>query len=352
MATRGPNDMDVNHRGGQAGFVRVSIDGEMTLYIPDYSGNQLFSTLGNIESTAVAGVTVPRFDTGDVLYMTGEAVNVFGNEAAKLMPGVQRLTRIKVTHCQFIAQGLNLKLDDEGVSMSPYNPPIFRLASEPGQRLPQADFSNTATLIQMQSISPTINRYTWKLSTPVSWKPGQYAVFDFAKELSYGYEHMNDQQPQLLNDSFIRTWTITSQSDDIQITVRKSGVVSRYLASHKVEHGELTVPFLGISGDFGSGMSGKVLFIAGGIGITPFLTLGKDCNIALLYSGRLEDDALLEPLQDLSYKRCLHRRITKADIDAVPDSADRRIYCCGPPGLVEAVKAWTMKQVWTESFMY
>lgn len=56
------NDMDVNHRGGKpgmirlfqltAGFVRVEEDGQ-TIVIPDYSGNLFYSTLGSIESDRI-----------------------------------------------------------------------------------------------------------------------------------------------------------------------------------------------------------------------------------------------------------------------------------------------------------
>lgn len=47
-------DMDVNHRGGLPGFVRVMEDG-LSVVIPDYSGNRLFQSLGNIHSDGLAG---------------------------------------------------------------------------------------------------------------------------------------------------------------------------------------------------------------------------------------------------------------------------------------------------------
>jgi uncharacterized protein len=43
------DDMDINHRGGKPGFVRVEDDGR-TLILPDFSGNLFYSTLGSIES--------------------------------------------------------------------------------------------------------------------------------------------------------------------------------------------------------------------------------------------------------------------------------------------------------------
>ena len=64
------SSMDVNHRGGNAGFVRCSDDGS-ALYFPEYSGNRIYSTLGNIQTDHFAGpvhsagiASVPPHDSG------------------------------------------------------------------------------------------------------------------------------------------------------------------------------------------------------------------------------------------------------------------------------------------------
>jgi uncharacterized protein len=65
----GPS-MDVSHRGGKPGFLRVDDD---VITIPDFSGNRYFNTLGNILLTGQAGIIVPCFETGDILVLTGDA---------------------------------------------------------------------------------------------------------------------------------------------------------------------------------------------------------------------------------------------------------------------------------------
>ncbi len=60
--------VDVSHRGGLPGFVRV--DGN-TLTIPDYSGNFFFNTLGNFLLNPKAGLVFPDFSTGDLLLLSG-----------------------------------------------------------------------------------------------------------------------------------------------------------------------------------------------------------------------------------------------------------------------------------------
>ncbi|WP_039130772.1 pyridoxamine 5'-phosphate oxidase family protein, partial [Leisingera sp. ANG-Vp] len=62
--------VDVSHRGGRPGFVRV--DGN-TLTIPDFRGNNHFNTLGNFLLNPRAGLAFPDFATGSLLLMTGTA---------------------------------------------------------------------------------------------------------------------------------------------------------------------------------------------------------------------------------------------------------------------------------------
>ncbi|MGE3288688.1 MAG: pyridoxamine 5'-phosphate oxidase family protein [Pseudonocardia sp.] len=61
---------DTSHRGGSAGFVRVERDG---LWWPDYPGNNMFNSLGNIASDPVAALLFLDFHTGTSLQVSGRA---------------------------------------------------------------------------------------------------------------------------------------------------------------------------------------------------------------------------------------------------------------------------------------
>ncbi|MBV1858746.1 MAG: pyridoxamine 5'-phosphate oxidase family protein, partial [Nannocystaceae bacterium] len=65
----GSTDVDVSHRGGPAGFVRI--DDRGALVIPDYAGNNFFNTLGNFVRNPVAGLLFVDFERGDLLQLTG-----------------------------------------------------------------------------------------------------------------------------------------------------------------------------------------------------------------------------------------------------------------------------------------
>ncbi|MFG1932875.1 pyridoxamine 5'-phosphate oxidase family protein [Mycobacterium sp. NPDC048908] len=73
IASIGPDgSADVSHRGGPPGFVESSADGT-TLRFPDYPGNGVFNTLGNLHSDGRAGLTVLGFESGVLLQLTGQA---------------------------------------------------------------------------------------------------------------------------------------------------------------------------------------------------------------------------------------------------------------------------------------
>lgn len=60
---------DASHRGGPAGFVRVA--GPDRLSFPDYAGNALFNTLGNLAGYPRAGLLFVDFANGDLLQLSG-----------------------------------------------------------------------------------------------------------------------------------------------------------------------------------------------------------------------------------------------------------------------------------------
>jgi predicted pyridoxine 5'-phosphate oxidase superfamily flavin-nucleotide-binding protein len=71
---------DASHRGGRPGFVRV-LD-ERRLVFPDYAGNNMFTTLGNVVDQPKLGLLFLDFATGDILQVAGRAQVRFEPERA------------------------------------------------------------------------------------------------------------------------------------------------------------------------------------------------------------------------------------------------------------------------------
>jgi predicted pyridoxine 5'-phosphate oxidase superfamily flavin-nucleotide-binding protein len=81
--------VDVSHRGGKPGFVRI--DGD-TLTVPDFTGNCHFNTFGNIEVNPRAGLLFVDFETGNLLYLTGKAEVIWdGDPEIAAYAGAERL---------------------------------------------------------------------------------------------------------------------------------------------------------------------------------------------------------------------------------------------------------------------
>jgi predicted pyridoxine 5'-phosphate oxidase superfamily flavin-nucleotide-binding protein len=81
--------LDVSHRGGLPGFVRVVSPNE--LCFPDYSGNLLFNTLGNLEVDARAGLLFIDFQSGRTLHIIGRARICWELPETMRSAGVERL---------------------------------------------------------------------------------------------------------------------------------------------------------------------------------------------------------------------------------------------------------------------
>jgi hypothetical protein len=63
--------IDTSHKGGRPGFVRVE---GTDLWWPDYAGNNMFNSLGNIAVNPEASLLFMDFATGRTLQLTGTAV--------------------------------------------------------------------------------------------------------------------------------------------------------------------------------------------------------------------------------------------------------------------------------------
>jgi len=84
---------DASHRGGAPGFVRVEGD---RICWPDYQGNMMFNTLGNIAAFPRAGLLFPDFATGRTLQVTGRASINWDPAAAAQVRGAERLVELTV----------------------------------------------------------------------------------------------------------------------------------------------------------------------------------------------------------------------------------------------------------------
>jgi ferredoxin-NADP reductase/predicted pyridoxine 5'-phosphate oxidase superfamily flavin-nucleotide-binding protein len=384
LSTSSPTDMDTNHRGGPPGFVRV-ISPTCIIY-PEYSGNRLYQSLGNLQLNPLIGLTFPDFETGDVLYTTGSAEILIGHSAASFMPGTNLAVKITLSSTRFVAQGLAFRGEMKINGSSPYNPLLRTLASEGNIRSSLFPTTNpkTARLVKKSLLTPSVARFTFSVPEGIEYTPGQWVALSFKDELDIGYEHMREDDPRSLNDDFVRTFTISSaprgRDQEFEITIRKVGPVTEFLFLQN-ERAGFEVPVLGVGGEFKIEQSeGHVTpFVAGGVGITPVLgqlgqldlqpgrfkllwaVKGADVEFAVQtlqqYPGLVGvtevyvtgSDERVGKLTELGV-RVEKRRLTKNDIDAV--QAETWYLCAGKQFRKQVLDWLPGKKVVFEDFDY
>lgn len=184
------------------------------------------------------------------------------------------------------------------------------------------------------------------------FKPGQFAIFKILKENKCR--------------GLSRAYTITSLpgQDYLSITVKRAGVFSNALCD--LEAGD-KVDIAGPYGDFYPQETSKnLVFMAGGIGVTPFYAILKDMHknkignsLTLFYSNRTEKDIIFfKELKEISGKlknlklvniltrdngrnnfAAKHKRM---DIEMIKkyckDLKENEYFICGPSGFVLSMK--------------
>jgi len=200
------------------------------------------------------------------------------------------------------------------------------------------------TLFKKIREAEDIYSFIFKPGEDIKWKAGQYLYFKIP------HENADDRGIQ-------RYFTITSAPHEKDIRLTTKFDFSRGSSFKKALFGlpegapiETSMP----DGKFTvSDFKKKYVFIAGGIGITPFRSIlldadhGDDlCNAILLYGNKgtgivfkEELEALAEKNRELSIHYIIEPVFISADIinEKVPDTQERYFYISGPNKMVEII---------------
>jgi uncharacterized protein len=109
---------DVSHRGGRPGF--VCVENEKRLLFPDYRGNNMFNTLGNLELNPHAGLLFPDFESGSALQLSGNARVLWDDPRMKQFEGAQRLVEFDIERVIDLPEATLLRFKFQ--SYSPFLP--------------------------------------------------------------------------------------------------------------------------------------------------------------------------------------------------------------------------------------
>ncbi len=95
IASRHPtHGADASHRGGKPGFVKVTAPDRISF--PDYSGNKMFNTLGNIAVNPAVGLLFVDFESGRALQVSGRASVDWSRDRSSTFDKAQRVVDVHI----------------------------------------------------------------------------------------------------------------------------------------------------------------------------------------------------------------------------------------------------------------
>ena len=103
-----------------AGFVKVDDEGHV-LTVPDFIGNFLFNTIGNLQINPRAGLLFIDFANGDLLYVAARGSIVWEGPEVTAFAGAQRLLRFEIASWRRVEGGSPLRWS--GGELSPFLAP-------------------------------------------------------------------------------------------------------------------------------------------------------------------------------------------------------------------------------------
>ncbi|MFC1749238.1 pyridoxamine 5'-phosphate oxidase family protein [Pseudomonadota bacterium] len=356
--------VDASHRGGHAGFVHFVNDRQ--LRIPDFAGNSMFNTLGNIASYPYAGLVFIDFERGRLLQLTGKAEILWDiDDPTEETGGTRRYWQFDLSAWQ--ESTLPFHLEWEFMDYSPHIPEII---PEPTQQaFSTAPVNHTPTTNILELKVERIQNETSRIKSfrLCALEGGLLPAFQPGTHLQVKVRLPSGQQAN-------RHYSLLSDPNDRQaykigVLAEPSGRGGSLYMHQQLHEGdviECRVP----KNDFPMAASAShTILIAGGIGITPMLSMmhklaAEQQSFEMHYSGRTYSSlAFRDTIEKRAGDRAHFyassepdgRRLELSVLLSMP-KAGTHVYVCGPHGLINAVRetaaalGWPPAQIHFESF--
>jgi uncharacterized protein len=245
--------VDVSHRGGAPGFVRV--DDARTLTTPDYSGNNFFNTIGNLIHDPRAGLLFIDFATGDLIYLAVRAEVVWTGAELAAFDGAQRLVRFHIEEVRRSRGALPFRWSEVELA-----PQFVTAAGEAANTSPW----QTLKVTDVVEETPSIRSFYFESmdDKPLPpYKPGQFLP------IRVPVPHADTP--------LLRTYTLSDSHDPrrYRISVKREGAASGWL--HDQVRAGMQIEAKKPAGSFTYDENSRrsVVFISAGIGITPMMAM-------------------------------------------------------------------------------
>ncbi|WP_447748930.1 pyridoxamine 5'-phosphate oxidase family protein [Pseudomonas nicosulfuronedens] len=347
----GERSVDVSHRGGRPGFVRVTGN---HLTIPDYAGNLHFNTLGNLQANPQAGLLFVDFESGDVLQVHGRTDLLFDSPLLAAFEGAERLWTLDIQHAVLRRSALALRWNFREYSPTSLMTDTWAEADAKLHEREQRQQWRDWQVLRVELESEDIRSFYLQppAGTAVSFTPGQHLPV----RLTAGEQ------------ALIRTYSLSSAPSDgeLRISVKAQGPASRHLHEQIAvgDHLQVRAPM----GSFTLKADGvrPVVLIGAGVGITPLLSMLRELvavssrRVHLFQSartlGELPFQREIAQLRERAPQLQVHRALSRPEESAVPGRDfeqtgrldieairarlpldDYDFYVCGPGEFTQAI---------------
>ncbi|MGH1426974.1 MAG: pyridoxamine 5'-phosphate oxidase family protein [Arenicella sp.] len=264
--------VDASHRGGKPGFIHIENN---SLTIPDYYGNNLFNTLGNFLKNPKAGLLFTDFITGNVLMLTGTVELRWEDDASiEHYHGAERAWTFHLNHGFWLTDFLPFR-----APVKEYSPFVENLGDWKNNistfpKPTKTTAWNTYKIERIERESSVVKSF---YLTPTDRQPlPQFKAGQFLPVRLHDKSSLTTDSASPL----IRTYTLSSapHNDWLRISVKreKNGQASQWLHDQYLV-GD-TIECQPPRGDFviSDANDKHAVLLAGGIGITPMLSIVED----------------------------------------------------------------------------
>lgn len=301
----GERSVDVSHRGGQSGFVRVEGN---RLTIPDFAGNLHFNTLGNLLLNPRAGLLFIDFNSGDLLQLSGRTEIILEGPQVEAFQGAERLWTIDVEQVVRRPAALALRWRFDGVSPTSLLTGTWEQAKARLQAKALGDQWRPLRVARIEAQSHSIRS--------IYLEPADGAglpLFQAGQHLPLRFN--------IDGEVHIRTYSLSSApSDDFfRISVKRDGRVSTHL-HEQIRVGDV-LEARAPQGHFTVAPHERrpLVLLAAGVGITPLLSMLREVVYQGLRTRRIRPTWFIQSsrtLGDQPFRRELDRLLEDAG-DAV-----------------------------------
>lgn len=251
--------VDVSHRGGRAGFIKVEGD---RLTVPDYAGNLFFNTLGNLQANPVAGLLFIDFASGDLLQVSGRTELLLDSPLTLAFEGAERLWTVEVEHVVVRPAAINLRWLFHDYALTSLATGTWAETEERAKQQAQRGQWHRWRVARVEQESRDIRSIYLETpgGVPVSFAPGQ---------------HLPMRIPTG-EGSLIRTYSISSApgEEHIRISIKRQGPASSHLHD-QVQPGDMLEVRPPVGGFTLIDSDRPVVLLGAGVGITPMIAMAK-----------------------------------------------------------------------------